>query len=100
MNGIPLDKQLLSRLSDIEEFEMAGFSARGGLTGSGVTVLKGRSYIGSWRVTGGVLVWNYAAAHAENHFEETVDGAAYFTALLILKNLEMGRDTKIAALAS
>lgn len=96
---IPLDRQLLQQLSDIPEVELSGFSAREGLTGSGVTVLKGRTYFGSWRVTGGTLVWNYAAANARNHFEETVEGAVRHTLLLILKNLEIRRDMKIAALA-
>lgn len=95
-----LDRQLLDRLSEFSEIELSGFSAREGLTGSGVTVLKGRTYFGSWRVTGGCLIWNYASAHAQNHYEDTVEGAVRHTLLLILKNLEIHRDAKIAALAS
>lgn len=100
MNTPTLDRQLLDRLSQISEIEAAGFSARAGLTGSGVTVLNGRTYFGSWRMTGGCLVWNYASANAQNHFEETVEGAVRHTLIAILKNLEFGRDMKIAALAS
>jgi hypothetical protein len=99
MNAIPLDKQLLNRLQSIDEFELAGFVAREGLTGSGVTVLKGRTYFGSWRLTGGNLVWSHASANAQKHTEESVDGAIHYTAILVLKNLELDRDEKIAALA-
>ncbi len=99
MTVIPLDKQLLSRLQGIDELELAGFTAREGLTGSGVTVLKGRTYVGSWRLTGGQLVWSHASANAQKHTEKSLDGAIQYTALLVLKNLEFDRDEKIAALA-
>lgn len=100
MSLLPLDRQLLDSLSQIDEVELSGFSAREGLTGSGVTVLRGRTYFGSWRVTAGTLVWSFASSGAQNHFESTVDGAVRHTLLLILKNLEMNRDFKIKALAS
>lgn len=86
-----LDNQLLARLLQVPEMELCGFTAREGLTGAGVTILKGRSYFGSWRVTAGELVWVHSNISEPNHFEQTVDEAVRYTLLLILRNLETTR---------
>lgn len=83
-----LDKQLHQALADIPEVGASGFAVREGLTGAGVTVLKGRAYFGSWRVTAGTLVWVSANMAEPNHFVATVDEALRHTLLLILRNLE------------
>lgn len=93
----PLDRQLLETLAQIPEVDLCGFSAREGLTGAGVTILKGRSYFGSWRVTAGELVWVHSNISEPNHFEQTVDDAVRYTLLLILRNLEITRATRPAS---
>ena len=76
MNSPPRSSQLRIRLADISEFDAAGFAVRQGLTGAGITLLQGRSYFGSWRVTAGTLVWIYANVGAQNHFVASIDEAA------------------------
>ena len=88
MLQLPLDKQLMERLADVSELALGGFSVQKGLTGAGVTVLKGRTYFGSWRVTAGNLVWVYANVGEPNHFVDSVEEAVHHTMLLILKNLQ------------
>lgn len=87
----PLDRQLLERLLDIPEVALSSFSIREGLTGAGVTILKGRSYFGSWRVTAGTLVWVHAKVGEDNQYMKSVDEAVRYTLLLILRNLETTR---------
>lgn len=70
---------------------MSGFSARAGLTGSGITVLMGRTFFGSWRVTGGELVWTHAQSGGASYFAKSVDDAVRHTMLLILRMLESRR---------
>lgn len=88
MSSVPLDKQLLLRLIDIPEMAASGFSGREGLTGAGVTVLKGRTYFGSWRVTAGTLVFVSSNMGDPNYFAESVDDAVRHTLLMILRSLE------------
>ena len=92
----PLDRQLKERLLDIPEISLSGFQAREGLTGAGVTVLRGRTYFGSWRVTAGTLVWVNASIGEQDHFVENVDEAVRHTLLLILKNLQNTRSVRPA----
>lgn len=87
--GKSLDCDLLTRLFEIPEVALSGFSARKGLTGSGVTILKGRTYFGSWRVTAGSLAWVSAVPGEPNHFEDTVDEAVRYTMLRILADLQV-----------
>lgn len=89
MLSVSLDKQLHQTLLDIPEIGSAGFAVREGLTGAGVTVLKGRTYFGSWRVTAGTLVWVSSNMADPNHFVDTLDEAVRHTLLLILRSLEM-----------
>jgi hypothetical protein len=88
MLSVPLDHQLRKCLIDIPEISASGFSVREGLSGAGVTVLKGRSYFGSWRVTGDSLVWVSSNMGEANHFVDSVDEAVRHTLLLILRSLE------------
>lgn len=89
MLAVSLDHQLHQTLLDIPEIAASGFSVRAGLTGSGVTILKGRSYFGSWRVTADTLVWVSSNMADANRFVETVDGAVRHTLLMILRDLEI-----------
>ena len=82
------DRELLTALAEIREVALSGFTVREGLADTGVTVLKGRNYFGSWRVASGALVWVHANLSEPNHTVETVDEAVRHTLLLILRNLE------------
>lgn len=84
-----LDGELLARLFDIPEVALSGFTSRKGLTGSGVTILKGRTYFGSWRVTAGSLAWVSAVPGEPSHFEDTVDDALRYTMMRILFDLQL-----------
>lgn len=88
MLSVSFDLQLRKCLLDIPEILASGFSVREGLTGAGVTVLKGRTYFGSWRVTSGTLVWVSANMNEPNFLVKTVDEAVRHTLLLILRSLE------------
>jgi hypothetical protein len=95
------DQQLRKRLNEFPEIIASGFSVREGLTGTGVTILKSRTYFGSWRVTGRMLVWVAANMGEANYVVETVDDAVRHTLLLMLRNLETTRAVTTArALAS
>jgi hypothetical protein len=83
-----LDGALLKTLADIAEIEFSGFTVREGLAGTGVTMLKGRNYFGSWRADGDRLVWVSADLSEPSHAVPTVDEAVRHTLLLILRNLE------------
>jgi len=83
------DRELLAALSEIPEVALSGFTVREGLAGTGVTMLKGRNYFGSWRVASGALVWAHANLSEPSYTVETVDEAVRHTLLLILRNLEM-----------
>ncbi len=89
MKWATLDRELLQQLADIPEVTMSGFSVREGLAGTGVTVLKGRDYFGSWRTVDTQLVWVPANLTEPGHIVETVDEAVRQTLLMILKNLEV-----------
>lgn len=95
-----LDQQLHQALLDIPEIESAGFVVRAGLTGAGVTMLKERSYFGSWRSTAGTLVWVSSNLTDENHFVDTVDEAVRYTLLMILRSLEVRSRLKTLRAAS
>ena len=62
MESKQLESALLEQLEQFAELELSGFSVRPGLTGAGVTLLQGRTFSGSWRVTCNTLVWTYAGA--------------------------------------
>lgn len=82
------DQQLRLQLIQIPEIAAAGFSVREGLSGGGVTLLKGRDYFGSWRVSLDKLVW-VSANTAEPHAPvDSVDEAARRTLLMILRALQ------------
>lgn len=101
MLSSPLDQQLRKSLMDIPEIVASGFSVREGLTGAGVTILKGRTYFGSWRVTAGTLVFVSSSMGDANYFVESVDEAVRHTLLLILRSLEKsGRVRSARAMAS
>jgi hypothetical protein len=88
VKGADLDRELLEQLSNIPEIELSGFSVREGLSGSGVTVLRGDSYFGSWRVSAGQFIWLHADLSKPCHTEESIGDALRYTLLLILRNLE------------
>jgi uncharacterized FlgJ-related protein len=83
------DSELLRQLTDIPEVALSGFGVREGLAGTGVTVLKGRNYFGSWRATAkGELVWAFADLSEPGRTFESVDEAVRYTLLLILRNID------------
>lgn len=84
---VSLDHQLRVSLMEIPEIAGSGFSVREGLTGAGVTLLKGRTYFGSWRVTAGALVFVSAKMGEANYHASTADAAVRHTMLMILKDL-------------
>ncbi|MGO4682844.1 hypothetical protein [Hyphomicrobium sp. 2TAF46] len=94
------DRELLRQLSDIPEVALSGFSVREGLAGTGVTVMKGRNYFGSWRAVDKQLVWVPANLTEPGHIVETVDLAVRHTLLLILKSIQTQGSTPPRALAS
>lgn len=82
------DAELLRRLTDIPEVGLSGFAVREGLAGTGVSVLKGREYFGSWRATSeGELVWTFADLSEEGRTVTSVDEALRYTLLLILASV-------------
>jgi hypothetical protein len=89
VKGAELDRELLEQLSSIPEIELSGFSVREGLSGSGVTVLRGDSYFGSWRVSAGQFIWLHADLSRPCHIEESIGDALRYTLLLILRNLQI-----------
>lgn len=88
MLAYPLDRQLQRRLIEIPEIAASGFSAREGLTGAGVTILKGTTYFGSWRVTSGSLVWVSASVSDTKIIASTLDDAVRKTLMFILRSLQ------------
>jgi hypothetical protein len=100
MLSSPLDCQLRDCLLDVSEIGAAGFSVREDLTGAGVTVLKGRTYFGSWRVSQGSLIFVSANMSEPHFFAESLDEAVRHTLLLILRNLEVGERVRPARAAS
>lgn len=91
INPRQLEAEVLNRLLALAEVQLAGFFPRAGLTGAGVTVMKGRSFFGSWRVSHGALVWNYAHGGGTNYFAHSIDDAVRHTLMLILRTLELER---------
>lgn len=88
MKRVPPDTELLRQLMDIPEVGLSGFAVREGLAGTGVTVLKGRDYFGSWRATPqGELVWTFADLSEEGRTVTAVDDALRYTLLLILASV-------------
>lgn len=96
INPRQTEAEVLNRLLELPELHLSGFSARAGLTGAGVTIMKGRSFFGSWRVTCGTLVWTYAHAGGTNYFAESVDDAVRHTMLLVLRALESQQVMRVA----
>ena len=76
------------QLTDIPEVALSGFSVREGLAGTGVTVLKGRNYFGSWRLVGAELVWTFADLSEPSRAVPSVDEAVRYTLLLILRDIQ------------
>lgn len=93
------DRELLQQLADIPEVTLSGFSVREGLAGTGVTVLRGRDYFGSWRTVDTQLVWVPANLTEPGHIVETVDEALRQTLLMILKSLQVSPKKPPRALA-
>lgn len=91
INPRQLEAEVLNRLLALPEVQLAGFYPRAGLTGAGVTVMKGRSFFGSWRVAHGALVWNYAHSGGTNYYARSIEDAVRHTLLLILRALEADR---------
>ena len=91
-----LDQHLRAQLLDIPEIVACGFSVREGLTGAGVTILKGRAYFGSWRVTQRQLVFVSANMSEPHHFVDSPGAAARHTLLLILKSLQVSKNLRPA----
>lgn len=96
VNSRQAEAEVLNRLLDLPELHLSGFSARAGLTGAGVTLMRGRSFFGSWRVTAGTLVWSYAHAGGTNYFAHSVDDAVRHTMLLILHTLQQEQVMRVA----
>lgn len=97
VNSRQVEAEVLNRLCELPELRLSGFSARAGLTGAGVTLMKGRAFFGSWRVTAGTLVWSYAHAGGSNYFAQSVDDAVRHTMLLILYSLQQDQtDVRVA----
>ena len=96
VNSRQIEAEVLNRLIELPELHLSGFTARSGLTGAGVTLMKGRSFFGSWRVTAGTLVWSYAHAGGTNYFAHSVDDALRHTMLLVLRNLEQTSVMRVA----
>ena len=96
VNSRQIEAEVLNRLIELPELQLSGFTARSGLTGAGVTLMKGRSFFGSWRVTAGTLVWSYAHAGGTNYFAHSVDDALRHTMLLVLRNLEQTSVMRVA----
>jgi hypothetical protein len=88
MESKNLEAALLEKLDKLQELEQSGFSVRPGLTGAGVTLLQGRNFFGSWRVTCGTLVWTFAGAGSTSYFANSVDDAARHTMLVVLQRLQ------------
>jgi hypothetical protein len=89
MNIVTPDSELLRELTDIPEIGLCGFGAREGLSGRGVTLLKGRNYFGSWRAAPtGELIWTFADLTQPGRTVSSVDEAVRYTLLLILRNIE------------
>lgn len=95
LNPRQIEAEVLNRLMDVPEVQLSGFSVRPGLTGSGVTLMKGRGFFGSWRVTAGTLVWSYAHAGGTNYFAHSVDDAVRHTMLLILRHLQQQKSDQM-----
>ena len=95
-NPRQIEAEVLNRLRQLPEVGLSGFSARAGLTGSGITVLNGRSFFGSWWITAGTLVWTHAHSGGTNYFAQSVDDAVRHTMLLILRSLEAQRMMNVA----
>ena len=88
MESKQLESALLEQLDTLQELDLSGFSVRPGLTGAGVTVLQGRNFFGSWRVTCGTLVWTFAGAGTTSYFAKSADDAARHTMFVVLRRLQ------------
>lgn len=95
VNSRQIEAEVLNRLLELPEVHLSGFSVRAGLTGAGVTLMRGKSFFGSWRVTADTLVWSYAHAGGSNYFALSVDDAVRHTMLVILNSLEHDRHRQI-----
>ena len=91
-----VEKTLLEKLNGIPELPASGFVARAGLTGNGVTLLKGRSYFGAWRKTNNAFVWSYASSEDPYH-AASLDDAILHTMKMILRALETSKVVRSVA---
>ncbi|MFN0219622.1 MAG: hypothetical protein ACKVP4_12510 [Hyphomicrobium sp.] len=89
MESKHLESALIEELDKLRELELSGFSVRPGLTGAGVTLLQGRNFFGSWRVTCGTLVWTFAGAGSTSYFAKSAEDAARHTMFVILRRLQL-----------
>lgn len=89
------EQQLLERLAEIPELAQSGFQVRAGLTGAGVTLLRGRSYFGAWRNSFGSLVWTYSSSGDSSYFAASIEDATRYTMLVVLRSLETSRAARI-----
>ena len=89
MESKQLESAFLKQLDALPELELAGFTARPGLTGAGVTLLQGRTFTGSWRVTCGTLVWTYAGAGSTSYFANSIADAVRYTMFVVLQRLQV-----------
>ena len=92
-----LEKTLLEKLNEIPELPASGFSARAGLTGSGVTLLKGRSYFGAWRTSYGAFVWTYANTSEQPYRAASLEDAILHTMRMVLRVLETSKGLNATA---
>ena len=99
MSAYLFEQQLLERLTDISELALSGFVARASLTGAGVTVLKGRTYFGAWRMMAGTLVWTYAMTSDTPYYAPSVDDAVRHTMMMVLRELQQSRALRQPAYA-
>ncbi|MEQ1718364.1 MAG: hypothetical protein ABL907_20675 [Hyphomicrobium sp.] len=96
VNPRQIESEVLNRLLELPEVQLSGFSARAGLTGAGITIMKNRSFYGSWRVSCGALVWSYAHTGGTTYFAASVDDAVRHTMLLVLRSLESQSVQRVA----
>ncbi len=92
-----LEKTLLEKLNSLPELSASGFVARAGLTGNGVTLLKGRSYFGAWRRTYSAFVWTYANISEDPYHAASLDDAILHTMKMVLSALQTSKVLRGAA---
>lgn len=100
MSHTRLDERLLERLSEVPEIELCNFTVRRGLFGTGVTVLRERTYFGSWRLINGALAWTSSYGEQNYKSVDDVEEAVRYTLLMVLRNLESSPEERRELLAA